>query len=243
MEIFIPWVILSILVAVYANNKGRIGILYFILSVLLSPLIGFLIALIISDKTKRKCYNCGQNIDVSAKVCPFCNKQYGNKINTISNANDDFDIDENGIKRYYQNDVRIYEIPFSLVSWEKLKELLIEEYTNKKINDIRINDEKNFMVIQETPENFQPSAKLFPYFNLVKQDTIYKLDIFEIPRPKFIEEFKAKEKLNINDKVEITNTLTNKSNVEQLIELSKLLEKNLITLDDFNNMKDRLLNN
>ena len=76
----------------------------------------------------------------------------------------------------------------------------IEDYFNIKLKR---------QVIQETPENFQPSAKLFPYFNLVKQDTIYKLDIFEIPRPKFIEEFKAKEKLNINDKVEITNTLTN----------------------------------
>lgn len=233
MEIFIPWVILSILVAVYANNKGRIGILYFILSVFLSPLIGFLIALISDDKTKKRCYNCGQNINISAKVCPFCNKQYGNKINA---KNNDFDIDENGIKRYYQGDIRVYEIPSSLVSWEKLKELLIEEYRNKRINDIRINDEENFMVMQETPENFQPSANLFPYFNLVKQDTIFKLDIFEIPRPKFI------EKLNTYAKLEVKDSLTNKSNVEQLIELSKLLEKNLITLDDFNNMKNKILN-
>ena len=80
MGIFIGWFILSILIAIYANNKGQSGILAFILSMLLSPIIGFLIVLTIEDRTKKKCYNCGQNIDISAKVCPFCNKQYQNKI-------------------------------------------------------------------------------------------------------------------------------------------------------------------
>jgi hypothetical protein len=40
----IGWIVLCILVAVYASGKGKSGAVYFFISLILSPLIGFIIA-------------------------------------------------------------------------------------------------------------------------------------------------------------------------------------------------------
>jgi hypothetical protein len=45
MEIIIVWVLLSMGASLVANSKGRSGFAYFLLSLLLSPLVGFLVAL------------------------------------------------------------------------------------------------------------------------------------------------------------------------------------------------------
>jgi hypothetical protein len=49
MEIFFFWLILAILVGVFASKRGRSGFGWFLLSVLLSPLICFLIVLCLAD--------------------------------------------------------------------------------------------------------------------------------------------------------------------------------------------------
>lgn len=72
-ETFLGWLVLCILVAVFAHNRGKSGGFYFLISIILSPLVGFLIALVEVSSSKKKCFNCGQMIDISAKVCPFCN--------------------------------------------------------------------------------------------------------------------------------------------------------------------------
>ena len=41
MELVLIWFVLSILVGVFANNRGKSGILYFLFSIILSPLLGF----------------------------------------------------------------------------------------------------------------------------------------------------------------------------------------------------------
>ncbi len=51
MAIFLGWVILSILVGVYASNKGHSGFGMFLVALLLSPLIGFLIEAVRSPNT------------------------------------------------------------------------------------------------------------------------------------------------------------------------------------------------
>ena len=51
MSIFILWVIFSALVGLYADSKSRSGIGYTFLSMLLSPVIGFIIVAIAGDKT------------------------------------------------------------------------------------------------------------------------------------------------------------------------------------------------
>lgn len=72
MWAFLVWFILCILVAMFANKKGRSGIVYFLLSIVISPLIGFIVVLILGDANKIKCSNCGEKIDEKANVCPFC---------------------------------------------------------------------------------------------------------------------------------------------------------------------------
>lgn len=53
MEIVFFWLILAILVGVFASKRGRSGILWFLISILTSPLIGVLILLLCNDLSKE----------------------------------------------------------------------------------------------------------------------------------------------------------------------------------------------
>ena len=75
----LTWIVLSILVGVYASSKGRSGIGFFFLSIILSPLIGFIIALIVQPKERqgsqlRKCPFCAEDIKSEAIVCKHCGR-------------------------------------------------------------------------------------------------------------------------------------------------------------------------
>lgn len=80
--IFISWLLLSIVVGVYAGNKGRSVSGFIILSLILSPLIGFAFAAVAEntlDKevypnstTHKKCPFCAESILKDAKKCKHC---------------------------------------------------------------------------------------------------------------------------------------------------------------------------
>jgi hypothetical protein len=86
VEIVFFWVIFAILVAVYAEKKGRSGVGFFFLAVLLSPLIAFIIVLIAGENRPkaeerqinsgdfRKCPFCAELIKPEALVCKHCGR-------------------------------------------------------------------------------------------------------------------------------------------------------------------------
>jgi len=86
MEIFVLWLFLSIVAGVIASNKGRSGLGFFLLSVILSPLIGIITALVAGSNTSKveekqieaggskKCPFCAEIVKSEAKVCRFCGR-------------------------------------------------------------------------------------------------------------------------------------------------------------------------
>lgn len=78
MEFFIFWIFLSILVGIFASSKKRSGFGWFFLSLIISPLITFIILLVAgsSQGTLKKCPKCAEEVKAEAHVCRFCNYEF-----------------------------------------------------------------------------------------------------------------------------------------------------------------------
>lgn len=89
MEILIGWLGLSLVVAVAATKRGRIGVGWFIISLFLSPLIGGLLLLAlgpsgtaaaprddsgapITSRTHVRCPECRELVRADARLCKHC---------------------------------------------------------------------------------------------------------------------------------------------------------------------------
>jgi len=78
MGFFIFWIFLSILVGVFASSKKRSGGGWFFLSLIISPLITFIIILVAGSPqgALKKCPKCAEQVKSEAKVCRFCSYEF-----------------------------------------------------------------------------------------------------------------------------------------------------------------------
>lgn len=216
MEIFLFWLVLSILVAVFANNRGKSGILYFILAVLLSPLLGFLIALIAGDSTKQKCFNCGQKIDISAKVCPFCKADMNasisakkdTKITKINESLSKLVLDKETIT-YTMND---------------LKRIVTENYDEKYRPEISVDNDSTFSIKGRAGEF------ALNYIQIESKENEFVIQAYNMIIPSELEVKKVFTKENINSS----------NNTDKLIELGKMYKDGLLTKEEFEEQKNLL---
>jgi len=99
VTLFLAWGILSLFVGVAANSRGRNGVGWFLISLLISPLFGLLFLIAMPIKTPRlppkrasgmfnlgrttttairgkKCPRCAEIVKPDAKVCRFCGHSF-----------------------------------------------------------------------------------------------------------------------------------------------------------------------
>ncbi|WP_148042224.1 hypothetical protein [Pseudomethylobacillus aquaticus] len=117
MEMIFFWLIFSLIVGVYASNKGRSGVGFFVLSLIFSPILGLFFALVAKDlskpkeptsETHKKCPDCKELVLIDARICKHCRCN--------------FQSDQEAIKAVTDNLVTTSE----LSEYEKLKKHLAE---------------------------------------------------------------------------------------------------------------------
>lgn len=69
---FIVWIVLSILIGVWAKRKGRSNGWWFFLSLMLSPIIGAACVLCMKNLNTKTCPACAEPVRREASVCKHC---------------------------------------------------------------------------------------------------------------------------------------------------------------------------
>lgn len=220
--LYVSWLILAILVGVYANGKGKSGFLYFIISIILSPLVGFLIAIISGDNEnelieqgkKTRCSNCGELVRSEAKICKFCNSKIENQITGIITEEDN----------------ERFKISFQIKdenSWNNLKTKLFAYYRKLNIENIISNKEMSWML--------GGNEGVKGYIQATLKKDIVIIESFKLPKPD-IEIINTEAKQQEDRKI-----IQESDSTDKLIELGKLLKNDLITKEEFEIEKKKIL--
>lgn len=74
MSIVIAWFVASIVVAIIAASRGRNSFGWFLLALLISPLIAGILVLALGSKSEagRRCPDCAETVRAEARKCRHC---------------------------------------------------------------------------------------------------------------------------------------------------------------------------
>lgn len=81
MQIFLGWLALSIVAGIVASARGRNGLGYFVLSMVVTPLVGLLLVALLPSRAvanredaaqRMPCPNCAELVLVAANTCKHC---------------------------------------------------------------------------------------------------------------------------------------------------------------------------
>jgi len=94
MTTAIFWFLFSVAVGVWASNRGRSGVGWFVLSLVVSPLLGFIFCAVARDlsrphdapdaATHVKCPACAEWVLPEARKCKHCGNALVPKLNYVS---------------------------------------------------------------------------------------------------------------------------------------------------------------
>ena len=77
----VVWIGLAVLIGYYYKQKGLNSVLGFLLSLFASPLIAFIVGMLLSPGWRafeklKKCPQCAEFVKSEAKICRFCNYEF-----------------------------------------------------------------------------------------------------------------------------------------------------------------------
>lgn len=109
MEIFLGWIIFAVILGIAASNRGRSGFGWFLIGALLSPLIGFILLFVIPNlipeqqkalkaeqaaANSKKCPQCAETVKKEAKICRFCQFDFGEELKVNTSEDDTVSVTE-----------------------------------------------------------------------------------------------------------------------------------------------------
>lgn len=75
MEFVLGWIVLSIAVGAVAARKDRSGFGWFLLAIVISPLIAIVFLIAAGEGNVTRCPLCAERVKAKAQICPHCHSE------------------------------------------------------------------------------------------------------------------------------------------------------------------------